>query len=442
MSNTVRIKRRVSGALGAPAYLANAELAFNEVGDGVLYYGKGLGSPEGTASAVIPIGGSGAFVDLSGTQTITGSKTFTGSVDLTLSNATAQTQISSDNSTKLATTAFVKSLGYITGNQSITLSGDVTGSGSTEISVTLSNVVTAGTYTKITVDSKGRATSGTTLSSSDIPTLTANKISDFDTQVRTNRLDQLSAPTANVGFNNIRITNLSNPADAQDAATKWYVDSVAQGLDVKASVRSSTSANISLSGEQIIDGVSVVSGDRVLVKNQTDLSQNGVYVVSSGSWARAADFDTWSKLISAFTFVEEGATNSDTGWVCTANSGGVLETTSVVFVQFSGAGTYLAGNGLNLSGSTFSVTGTNGRISVSGSGVDISSTYIGQTSITTLGTISVGTWGGTTIGVSYGGTGVTSLTGLIKGNGTSAFSSAVEGTDYLGPNSTIDGGVY
>lgn len=442
MSNTVRIKRRVSGALGAPSNLANAELAFNEVGDGVLYYGKGLGSPDGTATAVIPIGGSGAFVDLSGTQTITGPKTFTGSVDLTLSNATAQTQSSSDNSTKLATTAFVKSLGYITGNQSITLSGDAAGSGTTEISLTLATVISAGTYTKVTVDAKGRATFGTTLSSSDIPTLTASKISDFDTQVRTNRLDQLSAPTANVGFNNIRITNLSNPADAQDAATKWYVDSVAQGLDVKASVRSSTSTDISLSGEQIIDGVSVVSGDRVLVKNQIDLSQNGVYVVSSGSWARAADFDTWSKLISAFTFVEEGATNSDTGWVCTANSGGTLGVTSIVFVQFSGAGTYLAGNGLNLSGSTFSVTGTNGRISVSGSGVDISSTYTGQDSITTLGTVTVGTWGAATIGVAYGGTGVTSLTGLIKGNGTNAFSSAVEGTDYLSPNSVIDGGVY
>jgi hypothetical protein len=114
---------------------------------------------------------------------------------------------------------------YLTGNQSISLSGDATGSGATSIAVTLANTgVNAGTYTKLTVDSKGRATSGTTLSAGDIPTLAASKISDFDTQVRTSRLDQMSAPTASVSLNSQRITSLADPSASSDAATRNYVD--------------------------------------------------------------------------------------------------------------------------------------------------------------------------------------------------------------------------
>jgi hypothetical protein len=114
---------------------------------------------------------------------------------------------------------------YLTGNQSISLSGDASGSGATSIAVTLANTgVNAGTYTKLTVDSKGRATSGTTLSAGDIPTLAASKISDFDAQVRTSRLDQMSTPTASVSLNSQRITSLSDPSASSDAATRNYVD--------------------------------------------------------------------------------------------------------------------------------------------------------------------------------------------------------------------------
>ena len=331
---------------------------------------------------------------------------------------------------------------YLTGNQTITLSGDATGSGSTAITVTLANVGTAGTYTKVTTDSKGRVTSGTTLSASDIPTLTSSKISDFDTQVRTSRLDQMAVPTASVSFNNQLITGLADPVSAQDAATKAYVDGVAQGLDAKASVRAATTANITLSGTQTIDGVAVTVGDRVLVKNQGTASQNGIYVVAASAWSRATDADTWNELISAFTFVEEGTVNADTGWVSTVNAGGTLGVTSVAFSQFSSAGSYLAGDGLTLSGNTFNVGGTANRITVTADAVDIASTYVGQSSITTLGTISTGVWNGTAIAITHGGLGLTSaLTGLVKGNGT-AYSAAVAGTDYLDPNSTIDGGTF
>lgn len=331
---------------------------------------------------------------------------------------------------------------YITGNQTITLSGDASGSGSTSIAVTLASVGTAGTYTKVTTDAKGRVTSGATLAASDIPTLTASKISDFDTQVRTSRLDQMAAPTASVAFNSQKITGLADPTNAQDAATKNYVDSVAQGLEVKQSVRAATTANITLSGTQTIDGVSVIAGDRVLVKNQTTTSQNGIYVAAAGAWSRAVDADTWNDNIAAFTFVEEGTVNADTGWVSTANAGGTLGTTAIVFAQFSGAGTYTAGAGLTLTGSTFDIGGTANRITVNADTVDIASTYVGQTSITTLGTIATGTWNATAIGVTKGGTGLTSaVNGLLKGDGTS-YSAAVAGTDYLTPNSTIDGGTF
>lgn len=331
---------------------------------------------------------------------------------------------------------------YLTGNQSISVTGDATGTGTTAITLTLASVGTAGTYTKVTTDAKGRVTAGTTLAATDIPTLTAAKISDFDTQVRTSTVAQLAAPAAALAMNGQKITGLADPTAAQDAATKNYVDTVAQGLDAKLSVRAATTANITLSATQSIDGISVIAGDRVLVKNQTTTSENGIYVVAAGAWARSTDADTWAELVAAFTFVEEGTANADTGWVSTVNAGGTIGSTAVAFTQFSSAGAYVAGTGMVLSGNTFNVQGTTNRISVTADNVDIDANYVGQTTITTLGTVATGTWNATAIGVTKGGLGLTSaITGLLKGNG-SAYSAAVEGTDYLSANSTIDGGSF
>lgn len=239
-------------------------------------------------------------------------------------------------------------------------------------------------------------------------TQTASTISDFDTQVRTSRLDQMAAPTASVSLNSQKITNLTDPTTAQEAATKQYVDNVATGLDAKASVRAATTADISLAGAQTIDGVSVVATDRVLVKNQSSASENGIYVAAAGAWARASDTDTWSELISAFTFVEEGTTQADTGWVSQANAGGTLGSTSIAWAQFSSSSGVTAGDGLVQNGNAFDVVGTSNRISVSANAVDISSSYVGQTSITTLGTITTGVWNGTDVAVADGGTGASS----------------------------------
>jgi hypothetical protein len=324
MANTIRIKRRAaSGGAGAPSTLANAELAFNEASN-ILYYGTGTGGAGGSATSVIAIAGNGAFVDLSTNQTIGGTKTFSSTITGSISG----------NAGTATTWATARDLS-LTGDATATLAS-VNGSANVSAALTLATVNSnVGTFLKTTVNAKGLVTAATT----------AN-------------INDLTAPTADYAFGGYKITNLADPTNDQDAATKYYVDTVAQGLDVKASVLVGTTANITLSGAQTIDGVSVVAGDRVLVKNQTTQADNGIYVAASGAWARSADANTWDELVSAYTFIEEGSTYADTGWVCTINKGGTLGTTPITWSQFSGAGTYLAGTGLTLSGNTFSITNT------------------------------------------------------------------------------------
>jgi hypothetical protein len=420
LANVLRIKRSTSTA--APSTLANAELAYSESSN-KLFIGIGTGGVGGSATTIQAIGGDGAYTTLDTAQTISGNKNFSGSVVLGAS-ATATTPAPSDNSTTVASTAYVKAQGYGTGSVTsvaLSLPSFITVSGSPVTSSgTLSGSLTSQTANTVFVAPDGSAGSPTfrALLAADIPTLTAAKISNFDTQVRTSRLDQMTTPTASVSFGTQAITNLADPTNPQDAATKNYVDGVAQGLDVKGSVKAATTANITLSGAQTIDGISLTAGDRCLVKAQTLSQNNGIYVVAAGAWTRSTDMDAWAEVPGAFTFVEQGTTLADTGWVSTANAGGTLGTTSLDFAQFSGAGSYTAGNGLTLTGSAFSVTGTSNRISVSGSGVDIASTYVGQSSITTLGTIATGTWNGSLIDATYGGTGVNngSYTITLGGN--------------------------
>lgn len=490
MANTIRIKRRGSGNAGAPASLASAELAFNEI-DNTLYYGKGDSS--GTATSIAAIGGDGAFVSLSGTQTISGNKTFSGTVALgssasattpsgssndttvattafvtskmtglgtgtvtsvglslpamfsvtgspvtssgTLtaslasqtanyvfiapngtagaptfralvaadlpsltgtylglsaggtvsgnttfsgtvalgSSATATTPSTLDNTTKVATTAYVQNQGYLT--QAVTsvglsLPNIFTVSGSP---VTLTGTLSASLASQ-TTNTVFAAPNGSTgaptfrsLVAADIPTLTAAKVSDFDTQVRTSRLDQMAAPTASVAFNSQKITGLADPTNAQDAATKLYVDNSRLGIDFKDSVRAATTANIAtLAGgaPSTLDGVALAANDRILVKNQTTTSQNGIYKVdtvgtgSNGSWSRASDADgsPAGELTSgAFVYVEEGTANAQDQYVITTTGTITVGTTGITWGLFSGAGKITAGAGISKSKDTIAI---------------------------------------------------------------------------------------
>jgi|TARA_E500000318_G_scaffold58821_1_gene54542 hypothetical protein len=197
------------------------------------------------------------------------------------------------------------------------------------------------------------------LVAADIPSIAHTKISDFDTGVRTNRLDQMTAPTGSVSFNSQNITNVADPVNAQDAATKGFVEATSQGLNVKNSCVAATTGNITIStalnNGDTLDGVTLSTNDRVLVKDQSTASQNGIYVVAA-SPARAADLAAGANAAGMFTFVEKGTTNADNGFVCTSDSGSaVVGTNNLTFAQFSGAGQITAGDGLDKSGNTLSV---------------------------------------------------------------------------------------
>jgi hypothetical protein len=160
------------------------------------------------------------------------------------------------------------------------------------------------------------------------------------------------------------------PTQASHLATKGYVDSTAQGLDVKLSVRAVATTNAVLSGTQTIDGVSLSVGDRVLLTGQTSNVANGIYVVAAGGWSRAPDATTNSEVTPGmFTFVEEGTNYNGTGWVLTSTGPTTLGTTPLPFAQFSQAGVIQAGNGLSKSGTTLSVVSSNGGIVSSSSGI-------------------------------------------------------------------------
>lgn len=449
MANTLRIKRRTSGNAGAPTTLENAELAFNEV-DMTLYYGKGTGGAGGTATTIEAIGGSGAFVGLSGTQTITGTKTFSGTVDLS-GTATAVTQATSDNSTKIATTAFVKALGLGSGSvTSVALSlpniFTVTGSPITT-SGTLTATLASQTANQVFIAPNGSNGSPTfrALVAADIPTLTAAKISDFDTQVRTNRLDQMAAPTADVSFNTRKITNLADPTSNQDAATKAYVDTVSQGIHTHTSCRLATAAALpsctynngssgigatltaTANGALTVDGVLVAVDDRILVKDQASSLQNGVYVVTATGGVsatfvltRATDMNQDTEFPGSFEFVEEGTANADNGYVCTTNLPITIGTTGISWTQFSGAGQITAGNGLVKSGNTIDVATANiNRIVVNADSIDLATTGV---SAAVYKSVSVDVYGRVTAG-----TNPTTLSGYGITDALSSSASSTQG---------------
>lgn len=312
--------------------------------------------------------------------------------------------------------------------------------------------------------------------------------------------------TGHVSVSNALIKDVATPVDPNDAANKAYVDAVAEGLHIHASVQAATTAALTGSvtydngvlgvGATLttdtpistLDGYSLVNGDRILIKNQATSAHNGIYIrTSSTVFTRAADFDTTTEIASGdFLFVTNGTVNGKTGWVQTVKSTSV-GTTNVVFEQFSGAGTYIAGSGLAFTGNqidivlksdgglevvsdelglksstagnglTFSagvlnIGGTSDRITINADSIDIASTYVGQASITTLGTITTGTWNGSTVAAIYGGTGQSSYSvgDILVGAAANTLNKLTLGSSgtVLQSNGTtlvygdVDGGTY
>ena len=303
----------------------------------------------------------------------------------------------------------------------------ITTNGSLAVSLAnqASNTVFAGPST-------GAATAPTfrALVSADIPTLTASKISDFDSQVRSSRLDQFAAPTANVNFGGVKATNLADGTNYADAASWGQVQALFNGSDNKASIRvattaslvltSATSTTITMSGGMptTLDGVTLAANDRILVKDQsgagaTGGAANGLYIYAAGTtWTRATDADISAEATSGlFVFVSEGTNNGSNGYTLTTPDPITLGTTQLTFAQTSGAGQIIAGAGLTKTGNTLDVIGTLNRILVSADSLDISPNYAGQNTISTVGTVGTGTWQGTAIAVGYGGTGASTAAG-------------------------------
>jgi hypothetical protein len=167
------------------------------------------------------------------------------------------------------------------------------------------------------------------------------------------------------------------PAVAEDLVNKAYLDASLQGLKPKEAVRVATTGPITLEDEQTIDGIAVVAGDRVLVKNQAAAEQNGIYVVvDGGAWTRAVDFDAPSEIAGAYTLVEQG-TVAGKGFVV-AQFSGVVGTDPINFVTFSSAVAYTAGAGLSLNGNEFDVNVDDATIEINTDALRVKDAGIGE----------------------------------------------------------------
>lgn len=378
----------------------------------------------------------------------------------------------------------------ITGEDASAINKGVASFDATDFTVTAGNVV----VNTITVGTSELNAGETTASLAGLQSLAVDNVTiDGNTISTTNTNgDLLLAPngTGQVNVNGAVLTGLGTPTQSTDAVTKEYADALATGLDAKESVRAATTAAITLANTQTVDGVALADGDRVLVKDQADASTNGIYTVVDGAaWTRATDFDEpYEVSANVYAFVEEGTVNGDNGFVLVTDDPITLGTSDLTFVQFSGAGQVVAGAGLTKTGNQIDIVATDGivanadsialnsgvagagltftsgvvdvvgtanRISVAADSIDIAATYVGQTSINTLGTVTTGTWQGDVVSVTYGGTGVSNpaARSILIGNGTSAMT-VLAGSDtdasFLKQDATgnpvwtneIDGGTY
>lgn len=249
------------------------------------------------------------------------------------------------------------------------------------------------------------------------------------------RLDTIAAPTGPVSLNSQKITNLATPTLDNDAASKQYVDLMRQGIRLKDSVKVATTANITLSGTQTIDGIAVVALDRVLVKTQTSAQDNGIYVVAAGAWARADDASTAAEVQDGATvFVQQGTAGANSSWA-QINTITTLGTDTQSWVQQGASTSYLGGNGLTLTGSTFDVN-------VDGSSIEISADALrvkaaGITNAMLAGSIDLTTKVTGVLPIANGGTNSATAAGARTNLGATGKYAATLGALTAGSEATI-----
>jgi len=257
-----------------------------------------------------------------------------------------------------------------------------------------------------------------------------------------------TSPSTGV-FTNITTTTgqiTTQPTGATDIVNLLALQSYAAGISWKQPVACATLANITLSGLQTIDGYTTLSGDRVIVKNQSNNTQNGIYIASSGAWSRSSDADAWSELVSAIAFVEYGS-QAGSAWFCTVTPGGTIGTTPITWAQFTTSATYSAGTGLTLTGFTFSITNV-GTASTYGSASSVpvfttnaqgqvtsvtnTSIAIANTQVSGLGTMS--TQNANNVSITGG-----SITGTPISGSTVGGTTITASTQFSGPGTGLTG---
>lgn len=207
------------------------------------------------------------------------------------------------------------------------------------------------------VTSVAGKTGAVTLVKGDVGLGSVDNTSDASKPVSTAQQTALNLKANNANPTFTGSVTVPAPTAATDAANKQYVDTAIQGLEGKESVRAASVGDLTLSGAQTVDGVALVAGNRVLVKNQTAApGTEGIYIVQTGAWTRAADADTPAELVAAFVFVEEGTVNGDTGWLNNSNGGVSSFNNTRTWTQFSSAGNPTAGAGLTKTGNVFSIS--------------------------------------------------------------------------------------